>query len=165
VSEQHHEVGVGVPAVSRREALKRGALAGGVLVWTVPVVQAVSLTAAHAESPSAPPVGGGVGGGGGVGKPGAPGAPGAPNTPSGPNAPGGPSAPGGSIGQAAPIKPAAPAEHRGPLPFTGTSVPVLEAAVVGAGLVATGVTATVVAGKVKAASAVDSPPPASPVEE
>ena len=42
-------------AVTRRQALKRGAVVGGALVWTVPAIQAVSLTAAHADSPSAPP--------------------------------------------------------------------------------------------------------------
>lgn len=41
--------------ISRRAALKRGVLAGGALVWTVPIVQAVSMTPAHAESASAPP--------------------------------------------------------------------------------------------------------------
>jgi hypothetical protein len=59
VARQRYGVWVGASVseqqVSRRQALKRGALAGGALVWTVPVVQAVSMTAAHAESASAPP--------------------------------------------------------------------------------------------------------------
>jgi hypothetical protein len=65
--------------VSRRQALKRGAFVGGALVWTVPVVQAVSMTAAHAESASAPPPrarqisGGGSSGGGSTVPPGTPG--------------------------------------------------------------------------------------------
>jgi hypothetical protein len=46
---------VGEQQLSRRQALKRGAAVGGALVWTVPVVQAVSMTAGHAVSASAPP--------------------------------------------------------------------------------------------------------------
>ena len=42
-------------SMSRRDVLRRGAVVGGALVWTVPVVQAVSMQAAHAESASAPP--------------------------------------------------------------------------------------------------------------
>jgi hypothetical protein len=42
--------------VTRRDALKRGAVVGGALAWTVPAIQVISLTAARAESPSAPPV-------------------------------------------------------------------------------------------------------------
>jgi hypothetical protein len=139
--------GAAVPAISRRDALKRGALVGGSLVWTVPVVQAVSLTAAHAENPSAPPVGGGGSGGGGISKP---------STPAGPAAP---------IGRAAPLQPEVPAEQGGGrLPFTGTSVSVLGAAAVGAGLVTTGVAATVVAGRVKAAATdTEAVPPVPPV--
>lgn len=38
--------------VSRRSVLKRGAVLGAAAVWTVPVVQAVGMTSAHAESPS-----------------------------------------------------------------------------------------------------------------
>jgi hypothetical protein len=53
VSEQ--ESGALSSGISRRAALKRGVLAGGALVWTVPVIQAVSMTPAHAESASAPP--------------------------------------------------------------------------------------------------------------
>ena len=34
--------------------LKKGALVTGAAVWTVPVVQMVSMTAAHADTPSAP---------------------------------------------------------------------------------------------------------------
>jgi hypothetical protein len=41
--------------VTRRQALKRGAAVGAAAVWTVPAIQVVSLTAAHADSPSAPP--------------------------------------------------------------------------------------------------------------
>ena len=52
---EQHVPGAGGSPVSRRDALKRGAVIGGTLVWTVPVVQAVSMTAAHAESASAPP--------------------------------------------------------------------------------------------------------------
>jgi hypothetical protein len=35
--------------------LQKGALVTGAAVWTVPVVQMVSMTAAHADTPSAPP--------------------------------------------------------------------------------------------------------------
>ncbi len=45
-------------SVSRRQALKRGALAGGALVWTVPLIQVVSLNQSQAEAASAPPGGG-----------------------------------------------------------------------------------------------------------
>jgi hypothetical protein len=40
--------------VSRRDVLRRGAIVGAAAVWTVPLVQVVSMTAAHADSPSAP---------------------------------------------------------------------------------------------------------------
>jgi hypothetical protein len=42
--------------LSRRDLLKRGAVVGATAVWTVPLVQVVSMTPAHADSPSAPPV-------------------------------------------------------------------------------------------------------------
>ncbi len=38
--------------LSRREALKRGAVMGGALVWAVPVVQTVGMNAALAQEPS-----------------------------------------------------------------------------------------------------------------
>jgi LPXTG-motif cell wall-anchored protein len=38
--------------VSRRQALKRGAIAGAAIAWAVPTVQAISVSAAHADSPS-----------------------------------------------------------------------------------------------------------------
>jgi hypothetical protein len=41
--------------VSRRDLLKRGAVVGAVAAWTIPLVQVVSMTPAHADSPSAPP--------------------------------------------------------------------------------------------------------------
>lgn len=41
--------------VSRRQMLKRGALTSAVLVWTVPVIEVVGLSPAHAETASAPP--------------------------------------------------------------------------------------------------------------
>ncbi|MDQ1723508.1 MAG: hypothetical protein QOG52_536 [Frankiaceae bacterium] len=41
--------------LSRRDALKRGALVGGTLLWAVPAVQAVSMTAASAAAPSGGP--------------------------------------------------------------------------------------------------------------
>lgn len=42
--------------VSRRNLLKRGAVVGVAAAWTIPLVQVVSMTPAHADSPSAPPV-------------------------------------------------------------------------------------------------------------
>lgn len=44
-----------VPGVSRRDLLKRGAVVGVAAAWTIPLVQVVSMTPAHADSPSAPP--------------------------------------------------------------------------------------------------------------
>jgi hypothetical protein len=41
--------------VSRRTMLKRGAVAGAAIAWTVPLVSVISMTPAHAESPSAAP--------------------------------------------------------------------------------------------------------------
>jgi hypothetical protein len=38
-------------AITRRDALKKGAVVGG-LVWTVPVVQAIGVTPANAAVPS-----------------------------------------------------------------------------------------------------------------
>ena len=46
----------GTRSMTRRQALKRGAVVGGALAWTVPAVQAVSMTSAHADAASAPPV-------------------------------------------------------------------------------------------------------------
>ena len=39
--------------LSRRDALKRGALVGGAVLWTVPAIQTITMTAAHAATPSA----------------------------------------------------------------------------------------------------------------
>ncbi|NHC45189.1 hypothetical protein [Motilibacter aurantiacus] len=44
-------------ALTRRDALKRGALVGGALVWTVPAIQSLSMGAADAASGSVPPPG------------------------------------------------------------------------------------------------------------
>lgn len=51
------------PSVSRRQALKQGAVAGGALLWVAPAMQAISLNPADAQIAS----GGGGGGGGGSG--------------------------------------------------------------------------------------------------
>lgn len=111
----------GGSAINRRDMLRRGALVGGALVWTVPVVQSLSLTPAHAESPSAP---------------GNPGNPGNPNVPAGPGNPpqaGAPQAgsPQGSAAQAT----------AGGLAETGAGVPVLGAVAIGAAAVAAGAAA------------------------
>lgn len=39
-------------ALSRRDALKRGLVVGGAMVWAVPTVQALGMSAAHADEPS-----------------------------------------------------------------------------------------------------------------
>ncbi|MCW2540859.1 MAG: hypothetical protein JWN95_2584 [Frankiales bacterium] len=44
-----------IDGLSRRTLLKRGAVAGAAVAWTVPLVSVLSMTPAHAESPSAPP--------------------------------------------------------------------------------------------------------------
>lgn len=41
-----------VAGLTRRETLKRGAIVGGALVWVTPVVQALTLDAAHADPAS-----------------------------------------------------------------------------------------------------------------
>lgn len=43
---------VGNQGITRREALKKGALLGGALAWTIPVVQTVGMSAAFAQQPS-----------------------------------------------------------------------------------------------------------------
>lgn len=48
--------------ISRREALKRGAAVAGAAVWVAPTVQALSMSAASAATPSGAGDGGGVGG-------------------------------------------------------------------------------------------------------
>ena len=53
--------------LDRRQFLARGALIGGALVWAIPTIEAISLTSAHAASPSGP-----AGHGNGWGQPGPP---------------------------------------------------------------------------------------------
>jgi hypothetical protein len=130
--------------ITRRDVLKRGAVAGGAVLWAVPVVQVIGRTASHAEAAS--------GGGGtptshptptatGTGGP----AP-APTTPTG-TTPANvlptelsqvptPTVQGISCEQPPPaVAPTAT------LPFTGAAVPVTGTVALGAGLVATGVAA------------------------
>jgi hypothetical protein len=45
---------VDVSGLSRRDLLRRGAKVGAVAVWTIPIIQVVSMTPAHAESASQP---------------------------------------------------------------------------------------------------------------
>ena len=49
----------GIPSVSRREALRRGAVVGGALLWVTPTVRAIGLTSAGAAAaspgPASPP--------------------------------------------------------------------------------------------------------------
>ena len=49
-----------VGALTRRQALKRGAVVGGALVWAAPAMQAVSMTVADAASGPTPPPGPGA---------------------------------------------------------------------------------------------------------
>lgn len=41
--------------MTRRDALRRGALLGGATVWAIPTVQAVAMSAHAGQNPSAPP--------------------------------------------------------------------------------------------------------------
>jgi hypothetical protein len=52
-SSNDHDSSLGV---SRRTMLKRGATVGVATAWVVPIVQAVSMTPAHADTASAPAV-------------------------------------------------------------------------------------------------------------
>jgi hypothetical protein len=51
-----------VEGMSRRHLLKRGVQVGAVAAWTIPIVQVVSMTPAHADSTSKPANGSGTGG-------------------------------------------------------------------------------------------------------
>ena len=51
--------------LSRRQVLKRGAVAGVATAWAVPVVQAIAINPSHADTPSGS--GGNGGGQGGYG--------------------------------------------------------------------------------------------------
>lgn len=44
--------------ITRRDALKRGVLVGGAVAWSIPAIQLIAMTSAHAERPSGttPPV-------------------------------------------------------------------------------------------------------------
>jgi hypothetical protein len=53
-----------VEGMSRRHLLKRGVQVGAVAAWTIPIVQVVSMTPAHADSTSKPASGSGSGTGG-----------------------------------------------------------------------------------------------------
>jgi LPXTG-motif cell wall-anchored protein len=45
----------GADGIDRRALLKRGAVIGATAAWTIPIVQAISVTPAHADTTSAPP--------------------------------------------------------------------------------------------------------------
>lgn len=151
-------------SVSRRQALKRGALAGGALVWTVPLIQVVSLNQSQAEAASAPL------GGGHIPPPqheippthsvppathslsATHSAPAATHSAAAPLATGSTSQPLAQHNQAvAPVSSgsvltshvaadsgAAPPQAQGTLPFTGAALPVDKGIAAGAGLVAAG---------------------------
>lgn len=55
MSEMPH---VAPQGVNRRDVLKRGAVIGAATVWTIPVISAVSMTPAHADTTSSAPGGG-----------------------------------------------------------------------------------------------------------
>jgi hypothetical protein len=61
-----NESGKGQPSVSRREALKKGAMIGGTVLWVAPLVQTIGMTGAYAQTTS------GTGGNRGVNRGGAP---------------------------------------------------------------------------------------------
>jgi hypothetical protein len=42
----------GPASISRRQAMKKVAVTGAVAVWAIPTVQAIGISAAHAEDPS-----------------------------------------------------------------------------------------------------------------
>jgi cytoskeletal protein RodZ len=123
--------------LSRRDMLKRGAVIGG-LVWTVPAIQAVTMSSASAAEPST-----------GVGPHQGHRPHPKPNTPPGTqsnsrvtsrsvsNATSSTSV---SNASASGVSPSA-----GMLPHTGSDIPIGPTAAVGAGLVAAGVAATVAA--------------------
>src|SRR3954469_2529944 len=56
--EKTHDVVTG--GISRRQALKRGAVVGSALVWAPPALQAVSMNVADAASGTTPPPGPGI---------------------------------------------------------------------------------------------------------
>jgi hypothetical protein len=97
--------------IGRRSLLKRGAIVGAAAVWTVPIVSAISMTAAHAESPSGVPSGGG--GGGEVTPPVTPTTP----PPSGSVEP-------TTVASTTPAPAAAASSDTGSLAFTGVDVPI-----------------------------------------
>jgi hypothetical protein len=126
--------------ITRRDMLKRGAVAGTAVLWAVPVVQVIGMTASHAETASG---GGGGGGGGGTTPP-----PGNPTPPTNvlpteftqttPTPTPTPTVQGVEFQQPPPPAVNPPTAT---LPFTGAAVPVTGAVALGAGLVATGVAA------------------------
>lgn len=52
---KHEPATVPLP-LSRRDLLKRGVAVSAAAAWTVPIIQVVSMTPAHADTPSAPNV-------------------------------------------------------------------------------------------------------------
>jgi hypothetical protein len=130
--------------ISRRDVLKRGAIAGSAVLWAVPAIQVIGLGASHAEAAS---------GGGSTTPP-----PGGGKTTSPPTVTNSTPPPGPQVlpqsyttPEPAPTVKGISFEQPPPkanppvatLPFTGAAVPVTGAVVLGAGLVATGAAAVV----------------------
>ena len=130
--------------ITRRDVLKRGAIAGGAVLWAVPVVQVIGMSASHAEAASG-------GGGGGTTPPPGGGTVTPTNTGSTPPTQVLPT----ELTQSPTVSPSVTPTVQGisfqqpppavaptaTLPFTGAAVPVTGTVAVGAGLVATGVAA------------------------
>ena len=133
---ENNEDSVQPQGISRRQVLQRGAAVGAAAAWTIPLVQVVSMTPAHAASPSAP------GGGGNTPTPPpstaphtqppsghAPG-----SSPPASHAPAGSTPPGSAPVSAEPT----PSSSGAPLASTGASVPVGPAVGIGAAAIALG---------------------------
>jgi hypothetical protein len=148
--------------ITRRDMLKRGAVAGTAVLWAVPVVQVIGMSASHAEAAS--------GGGGGSTTP----PPGTPTehptpptnvlpteftqTPTPTPSPT-PTVQGIEFQQPPPPAVNPPTAT---LPFTGAAVPVTGAVALGAGLVATGVAAVAATRRRQEAVATDGAQPPAP---
>jgi len=129
--------------ITRRDVLKRGAVAGGAVLWAVPVVQVIGMTASHAEAasggggtPTSHPTPTATGTGGPAPAPTPTGTTPANVLPTELSQVPTPTVQGISFEQPPPaVAPTAT------LPFTGAAVPVTGTVALGAGLVATGVAA------------------------
>lgn len=60
----HDTAAASTPGISRREALKKGAMVGGTVLWVAPLVQTVGVSQAFGQQPTPPPLCGRFTGGG-----------------------------------------------------------------------------------------------------